>query len=103
MNKRETEIAADIRALFGEDDQEAVTIDFPTLPAGRIEIKWSRMYEAPTLGYETLRKIAEHFGTEKVDVDDHSQGGCETCDYGSSYGHIISIDEATKNAHEQLA
>lgn len=64
-------------------------------------IKWTEQYRAPDLSYELLRKLAEHFGTEKIDVEDYSSSGCETCDYGSAYGHEIQVFGATKNIPEE--
>lgn len=55
------------------------------------EISISAMYEAPTISFETLKKISGLFGTDKIDMDNFGHGGCETCDYGSDYGHTIQI------------
>lgn len=65
--------------------------------AGRFQFRYSQMYEAPSLGYKELRALAEHFGTEKIDTDTFSRGGCETCDWGSEYGFEIIVEDATKN------
>lgn len=61
------------------------------------EIDYSRMYSAPGLSFEKLKKLSEYFGTEKIDVDDYGQSGCETCDWGSEYGHRIQVYKPTKN------
>lgn len=59
------------------------------------------MYEAPgVITFAKLQMLSELFGTVKIDVDDYSEGGCETCDYGSDYGHEIKIYEPTKNLEE---
>lgn len=57
------------------------------------------MYDAPAISLEMLVNLSDYFGTRKVDIekDGISQGGCETCDYGSAYGHAIVITEPTKN------
>lgn len=62
-----------------------------------IEIKYHKMYEAPTLNLEGLLAIGALFGTKSVDVDNYANGGCETCDYGSEYGHTLQIRRPTKN------
>ena len=64
-----------------------------------IEIDCSSMYGAPKITLEMLTKLAEYFGTTKIDVDNSTinEQGCETCDYGSSYGHTIQIKFITKN------
>jgi len=64
-------------------------------------IEYTREYDAPPLNFETLHKISELFGTKEIHVDTISQSGCETCDYGSSYGHRIIIGNPTKNIPDQ--
>ena len=62
-----------------------------------IEISASAMYEHPVsreVNIEFLCALSELFKTKKIDVDDWANGGCETCDYGSSYGHSFQIYEA---------
>jgi hypothetical protein len=66
-------------------------------------LNYGAMYDAPTIGLERLMGLAELFGTTKIDVDDYSNGGCESCDYGSDYGHEIQIYDATKNVEELAA
>lgn len=73
-----------------------------TLIEGGIELDFSKMYDAPPLSFKMLKALSEHFGTDKIDVDDYSNGGCETCDYGSSYGHRIQVLSPTKNIPTDL-
>lgn len=83
--------------VFGE---EFIVRDVSQYHGARsFEIEYTDMYSAPkrALGYLELRALAEYFGTEKVDVDNVSEGGCETCDFGSRYGHDIQIYIPTKN------
>jgi hypothetical protein len=63
----------------------------------KFSFEYGAMYNAPPLGYAQLRALAEHFGTEKIDTESFSRGGCETCDHGSDYGHEIIVEGATKN------
>lgn len=65
-----------------------------------INISISNMYSAPTLNFDTLLKLSEMFGTTSINVDDFSNEGCETCDYGSEYGHNLQIMKATKMIEE---
>lgn len=62
-----------------------------------IHIRYGWMYSAPPLSVEKLMKLVEFFGTRKIDVDGYGQSGCETCDFGSDYGHDIRVIGATKN------
>lgn len=67
------------------------------------ELQYSNMYERPTLGLKKLMQLSKLFGTEEIDVDDFSCGGCETCDYGSDYGHTIQVYNPTQNYGEILS
>lgn len=66
----------------------------------RFLINATSMYEygGPDINVEFLLELCDIFGTKKVDVDKDSisSNGCETCDYGSAYGHTFIIKEATK-------
>lgn len=42
------------------------------------EIDYSQMYDAPTLSFAILKKLSDFFGTDEIDVDNYSHGGCET-------------------------
>lgn len=55
----------------------------------------TQMYSSPlNKSFKTLKAFSELFGTDTVDVyDDISHQGCETCDYGSSYGYAIRVWE----------
>lgn len=62
------------------------------------EIDFTKMYESPVdLNYQNIKVISDLFGTEDIDFDNVSEGGCETCDYGSRYGYTIQVYNATKN------
>jgi hypothetical protein len=63
---------------------------------GTFIIEWGSMYEAPHLSFDKLKALSKLFGTEKIDVDGYAKKGCESCDWGSNYGHIITIEEPTK-------
>jgi len=77
--------------ILGESD----TLEF-RISGDTFLITYGNMYSSPSLGLEKLMKLSELFGTVKIDVDDYAQEGCESCDYGSDYGHKISIEEAVK-------
>lgn len=69
-----------------------------------LELDFTAMYEAPTLSLDLMNQLGEFFGTDKIDVDDYGDGGsgCESCDYGSCYGHTIQIINPTKNLDVDL-
>lgn len=58
----------------------------------RVDIKLDMMYESPRLNLQLLMELAEFFGTKNINDDDRfSYNGCETCDYGSSYGFTLTV------------
>lgn len=61
-----------------------------------------RMYEAPEINFSFLMELSETFGTREIDVDNYSTNneGCETCDYGSCYGHTVQVLNPTRNYPE---
>lgn len=70
------------------------TVDTFWRKNGPLVISVQKMYESPiVVNFALLKKISEKFKTDKVDVDDWGRGGCESCDYGSSYGHTFQIYE----------
>ena len=55
-------------------------------------IQFKKMYEPPVLNLAVLMALAEFFDTKNINDDDRfSNGGCDTCDYGSSYGFTLTI------------
>ena len=77
-------------------DKEVVVSHYSDHRGTGFEIKYGAMYGRPELNLPTLMKLVELFGTEKIDVNDYAIGGCETCDYGSDYGHTITVLNPTK-------
>jgi hypothetical protein len=80
-------------------DHASFEIKFDQRKKGEVSlhIVYGAMYDRPTLGFAQLKALSELFGTDEIDVDDYSYGGCESCDYGSDYGHTIQIYNPTKN------
>ncbi len=94
--KTEAEIKASLQEVFeGLDD---VVIN-PTTVKGQpgLDITLSAMYSAPSYsGKNGLLGIIEAFqkatGYENVDiVDEFAEQGCDTCDWGSSYGKTYRV------------
>lgn len=64
----------------------------------RVDITLAAMYSAPSLSYYHLKALADYFETENINDDDRfSETGCETCDYGSSYGFTLTIRPSKNN------
>ena len=48
------------------------------------------MYFSPDVSYEQLEEIAKKLNFSKFEkYDEISNSGCDTCDYGSSYGYAL--------------
>lgn len=75
------------------------SIKISLLTKDELTFEATEMYEAPPITFAMLKEFSETFGTDFIDVRKGStnSSGCETCDYGSSYGHQIIIKDATKN------
>lgn len=57
-----------------------------------IDITLSSMYKPPGLTFKQLLELSKFFETDKIDDANHFDNpGCETCDYGSSYGFTLRI------------
>ena len=58
----------------------------------RVDITISQMYESPRFNLELLMGLANFFETMNINDDDRfADRGCETCDYGSSYGFTLTV------------
>ena len=48
------------------------------------------MYYSPDVSYDQIAEIAKQLNFSKFEkYDEISRGGCDTCDYGSSYGYAL--------------
>jgi hypothetical protein len=54
-------------------------------------VEVSRMYDHLPLNFAIMEKLAVVFGTKEYGVNNWSQRGCETCDYGSKYAHKFHV------------
>lgn len=62
-----------------------------------IRLEFGQAYSFPELSFDWMSQLSKHFGTTDIDIDHYSQGGCETCDYGSQYGYELQIYNIKKN------
>lgn len=62
-----------------------------------IYIEWGQMYGHPNLSFKIMKALSELFGTDDITSEMYSLEGCDTCDYGSHYGHNITIKNVTRN------
>ena len=82
----------------GRSSARDYKLEVSKVKTGHYLITYGEMYDAPELSlYDLLTGLSELFGTTKINIDNYGYAGCDTCDYGSEYGHVIHIKEATKN------
>jgi len=64
----------------------------------RVRVTISCMYEAPSPTLDVLMQLAAFFGTKNINDDNRFASiGCETCDYGSSYGYTLIVRPESSN------
>lgn len=60
-------------------------------------ITFGQMYSTPKFTLNQAKALQEFFDCEDIRQGQYSHSGCETCDYGSEYGHELHIVEPKKN------
>ena len=77
--KTQQEIKDFIESLLGGEVTVRVNDNY-------VYVEVDKMYEYVECSFTNLLKMVEFFGTDEIDMTcGSSSGGCETCDYGSSY------------------
>jgi hypothetical protein len=79
-------------------------IVYRTIPGDNsIEIKVTSMYSNPiNCNYDLLKGLMDLFKTTTIDVDDYDVHGCDSCDWGSAYGHTFQIRNCFSDISELL-
>jgi len=92
--KTKEEFLEFLEDLFGVDEKNVINyvkVEINNFGADRIIATISNMYDYVDNSFETLTKISDFLGTKKINTDNWSSGGCETCDYGSNYELQLEI------------
>lgn len=97
-NYTDDEIVNKVREIWEEDNQDYEKLKIEVVGRNsesneEVEIGISKMYDAPGLTFARLRALADWFETDNISDEQYSRGGCESCDYGSKYGFILTIKE----------
>ena len=59
---------------------------------GTLVVEYESMYNRPMITFAFLESLSEAFKTKHIDLENgHSKSGCDTCDWGSSYGVVITL------------
>ena len=97
--KTVNEIAQDIEALVKKAAGEHHFFSDLEIEVTRngadFEIKVQDMYDAPPFNSGLVFDLVEYFGTKLIDSSRFDIRGCETCDYGSSYGYDLTVKGST--------
>jgi hypothetical protein len=95
----EDEITEEVRRIYrnmhGEFKHMHITelmVEVATNTPESVRIKISAMYDAPPMNTQLLFPMCEFFETKHInDVDRWDKEGCETCNWGSSYGFELEV------------
>lgn len=78
------------KGSFDSDLDLEVTVEIKTNKADHLLIEVTSMYYPPDIGIEDIHEIAKKLNFSYYEkYDEISNEGCETCDYGSSYGYAL--------------
>lgn len=86
------EITKKAHEVFKNGRYEPEEVEVTKRSDGSVSLRVEAMYEAPELSFAKLAELAEFFDTKNINDDERfGSGGCETCDYGSSYGFELVV------------
>ncbi|MFZ2992458.1 MAG: hypothetical protein WA061_01970 [Microgenomates group bacterium] len=83
----EKEIKEKVVKIWGD-----MNIEILKSESGKVVIKIEQMYEYVSCTFSQLEELSIFFDTKNIDWENgYCQGGCETCDFGSSYEIEIEV------------
>lgn len=92
-NYTDEEITAKVHEVWNENTYEKLNVEIRR-NGNYIDIVMEKMYSAPILTFSKLHKMALYFDTMNVETEsEFNHSGCDTCDYGSSYGFTLRISD----------
>ena len=84
---------ASIRDFYCKVSREA---NYKVSNSNNFTLEIGQMYEYIEFSLSSLIVFSKLFGTEDINTDKSSSGGCESCDYVSDYCHTIYINNPTR-------
>ena len=90
-----------LKAIWLDDPAAYVSYDDITVEAHGKTVSVSQMYEYLKMGPKQIMALSALFGTDKWDIDNWAEGGCETCDYGSKYEQTFTLPEKVELARQE--
>ena len=95
LDRTDEEIQEKINTLWDynpDHSWDKITVEVNRDTKDVVFITVSKMYEAPGLSFLKIQALAKFFDTLNVETEsEFRNGGCDTCDYGSSYGFKIKV------------
>ncbi len=87
----EKEIEAKVRQVFkAKYEFYGLYVELTKVNDGW-DIKIFSEFEPPGLSFSQLAELSDFFNTKAINESSFAQGGCETCDYGSKYGFVLTV------------
>ena len=91
--RTEQEVEAEVRRIWAEELSAKYVNG--TVEVKKFDKMWhitiKQMYEYVPLTLKHLVALSEFFGTQNISDSRQAWGGCETCDYGSSYEIDLTV------------
>lgn len=91
----ESELITKLKEIFIGSPYRDIQIDLEhhDPKKGTLTIRISQMYDFVDVSFDQLSKLSELAQTRGINFGSKtSRGGCETCDYGSSYEIRLILD-----------
>jgi hypothetical protein len=90
--RTEKEVEEFFKDLYADeyDSDREITVNSQ---GDRHVISIKQMYNYVPLNFARLLKVSEFFDTKNINDSRYHRGGCETCDYGSSYEITLTVEE----------
>lgn len=83
------EIKEEVFRIWGDNIRD---IEVEVSIGKEVKITIKQMYEYVSCTFSQLEELSKFFDTKNINFENgYSHGGCETCDYGSSYAIDITI------------
>lgn len=86
-----------IRELIEAASEDVYELEMRVEQEGTtVKICAQDMYGFVPLTYEMMRAASEALGTAAISEERYVEGGCDTCDYGSTYEWTLICKEVTR-------
>ena len=89
------EVVNEIKTWIDSSSYSDLSVEISSLKEGCYDVTISQMYDFVDVDFNFLEKLSKLFLSKNINIGSrHSQGGCDTCDYGSSYTLSLFIKDS---------